>query len=615
MMQEKQVRLGVDDSKLKEVGGTTKKIYDDMIRSARSYTTSSKEVLRDLEEQIRLMEKRNKLEKDLAIQRAAPLKEFGGAKEQFQYANIVSGANASFKEGKMQVQLLRELIDTVKAAAKDEIKSNRDTVEKIVRKDKGLDRLGVTGDPEEALKRTLQREMLGELGEEEQTEKAKFKAFGKFGKGAEKASNVVAGVATSKNEIYAAAALLSMIPVVGQGLSQVANRLFSSAEGLGSSKERSAILNRKTIDQINKSDLLYEAKVVGELSGFNTKDVNDRWNLYKANAKRNLSFDERVNYIGAERMLGLSQGDIVNLMQSTRFGKSQDWYDIKTRKYTGTTNSEFVIARFQDIIDSQKKQQSLLPEMLNSFNMIAKTIGQSGFVNTATLSNNMASIYTKSGLEGEHFDRLTSSVQGLGNVQDPVSRSLLIRAFRRNNPNASLWEIQSMMESPFDHLKEVSSFFGDLEKQSGGKGSDMYRQVAYSLLKNSGTTRRDIDLFLKGDKSLSEILSPSELTTPENVNDWVSKKLSAGAESYASEMTKATKASDRFFEEYGDKAATIMYKSIEKLKSQVDKVFSIGDDQSIEKMKKEQYDNMKMAVSDGIADGFSRTKYNSWYGY
>jgi len=62
MSQDKKINVSVDDSGVSKLRQSANELARDMIRSSRAYSTSSKEVLKDLEDQIKAIEKRNKLE-------------------------------------------------------------------------------------------------------------------------------------------------------------------------------------------------------------------------------------------------------------------------------------------------------------------------------------------------------------------------------------------------------------------------------------------------------------------------------------------------------------------------------------------------------------------------
>ena len=586
-MQDKKLRISVEDSKLRDL----KRAANDMIRSSRQYTTSSKEVIRDLENQIKLIEKRNRL--DAEQQKLGLQTRFGaGEITKSQYTSQLQGVRTGSQEDKVQIQLLKEIIDTIQRTSKEEIREDRVTVEKTIRKDKSLNKLGITGDPQQALLRTIQKGILGDLGEEEQMEKAWFRAFGKFGKGAGRAFNTAAQLGTSKNEMYAVAAMLSMIPFAGQGMSNFAGRLFSSAEGVGLSKEKFGVLNRMGIGGVNNLGLIGTARDVGSLYGFNATDVVNRSNAYQGIGMRNVN--NIPSLLGAERMLGLSQGDISGIYGATRHSKF-------AYASGGKTDVEQVIATFNQYLRETKQQQAVLPEVLRTFNMVASQIGQSGYVDQNILSTSIAGISSASGLKGQHLQRFIGGVQGLGGTQNPMTRSLMMRAFRQMNPNASLWDIQTMMESPMEHLGEVSKFMGNIEGMAGGKGG-AYKQILYSIFKDSGLNRRDIDLVTGGGKSLRDILSSK--TTEGDIY----KETQLGAGKYVSEMTKSTKAWDRAFEEYGDKAAQYVSSALSKVKEVVDDVLST-DSQDYKKRKQEEFENMKKAVSDGLDEGLKKYSY------
>lgn len=592
MSQNKEINFSVNDKDLRGKIGAT---MDDMIRKSRQYTNSSKEVTRDLKEQISYLEKKARLEKDMSLFKARELREYGGLKEQREANFIASSANDKYKNDRLIINLLKEQLDAINATSKNEIRENRNEVSKIVEADKSLNRLGVKGDPAENYKRLLQRDILGQLGKEEQEEKSTFQRYKKFGKDGGEVFNKASNVAVSRNEMYAVAAAVSLMPWIGQGLGNIANRLFSSAEGIAKGKETRAVLERTSISDINSRDIAGRAKDIGKYYGMNAQDIIDRENAYIMASKRSQS--DLYGLIGAERKLGLSQGDITSLYGATRHTKGvmvggEAYPDIQV-----------AIANMNKYLRESNQNQAVLPELLNSYKTIASQISQSGYVNNDELSLRLTGIAGASGLTGQHLDRLLTGVGGLANTKNPLMRGMMMESFRKQNPNASLWEIQTMMESPFEwyNLDAMSGFMKDFEKRTGG--GDYYKQALYTLFSESGLNRRDVDNILSGGKSLGDVLGAKG----SNADTWT--ELHAGAEEKVSEMTESQKKFDAFFQKWGDKAAELTDKMIDKMTEGMDMLFGDGAEDKQRAAEEAHYKRLETAVTKGIKEGMKNKTY------
>ena len=144
---DKKIRIGVDSSEAKGFQGQLRKdaenLAREMIRSARAYSTSSKEVLKDIEDQIKAIEKRNRLDADFRKTRLESVKDKISPE---QFSTQKSNLNRDFREYQIQTNLLRDLIDTIKSTSKEEIREDRKGVYKRISKSKSVDKLGISGD-------------------------------------------------------------------------------------------------------------------------------------------------------------------------------------------------------------------------------------------------------------------------------------------------------------------------------------------------------------------------------------------------------------------------------------------------------------------------------------
>ena len=154
-MADKTVNIGIkgDSSEFRR---EAEQLARDMIRSSRQYSTSSKEVLKDIEDQIRAIEKRNKLDAEFKRIRLESLRERGDVSGK-QYTQASRGLINEYREDQTQTRLLREIVEAIIKTSKDEIREDRATVEKTIRESKTIGQLGVTGDEKQALKETIQR--------------------------------------------------------------------------------------------------------------------------------------------------------------------------------------------------------------------------------------------------------------------------------------------------------------------------------------------------------------------------------------------------------------------------------------------------------------------------
>jgi hypothetical protein len=228
-MAEKKIRFSGEDnvspvfSKIKR---ESEELGRGLIRDARAYTTSGKETLAYIEQQIKAIERRSKLERESQMLQVESQKQRGMVSPEAAQQKIQE-IKLSSKEDEQQVTLLRELIETIKASSRKEIAEDRKGVETQIKSDKRLEQLSPKGDELEILKRTLQRQQLGDVKYEEQEEKDRFSGVKSA---AQKVGAVGSMAAGSQNEFYMAAAVFSFIPFIGGALSSLTQRALGAVQ-------------------------------------------------------------------------------------------------------------------------------------------------------------------------------------------------------------------------------------------------------------------------------------------------------------------------------------------------------------------------------------------------
>lgn len=493
-MQDKQVRISVEDKKLKELGRFAEEMASESIRNARSLSTSSKEVLRDLEDQIKAKEKLNKL--DSENQRTKSRAAFSaGITTRPQLRSELSGIDSADKDNKMTITLLRGIIDEIKTTSKNEIRADRIGVEKTIRKDSGVNKLGTTRDTSLELKRTIQQGLLGDIGEEEATQKGRFKQFGKFGQGAGRTFNTAASIGTSKNALYAGAAILGLTPVIGAGLSQVTNRFLSAGETAESSMSNWGFAN------------------MGNKEGFDTE-----W--------------KKIKKEGTYSDLGISPSDVTNrkaeLKKTIGAGFSGDIYEtMAAEKFVGKGNTSQLasVSRYGQgdinkvlrVLEAGNKSTTRLTEDIGTYVQASnQALTISSKVDEASLAKTIVGVSKATGLTGRHVGQVSGAIQGMGKTSNPIVKAMMMRAFRKENPNASVFDIQAMMEDPLANFdKGGGRYFEDLKKQTGG--GDFYKQSIYSSL-NGDVSKSLIKEIFDGGGDIADIVEKTKKVKESDIN-------------------------------------------------------------------------------------------------
>jgi len=226
-MADKKVRFSAEENVspiINKLKRDSEELGRGLIKDARAYTTSGKETLAYIEEQIKAIERRNRAEKQGRLLAIEAEKQRGVISPE-KYKSQVSQIGFESKTDEQQVTLLRELIDTVKNTSRREIVEDRKGVDKQLIASKTIDKLDPKGDELSILKETLQRQQLGDVKDQEREEREKFSGRAI----AERVNQAGSMVAGSRNEFFMAAAIAGMIPLIGGAISSLMQRALGDA--------------------------------------------------------------------------------------------------------------------------------------------------------------------------------------------------------------------------------------------------------------------------------------------------------------------------------------------------------------------------------------------------
>jgi len=124
---------------------------------AKKQATSSRELIKLMNEEISAIEKRNKLNKEQRELEARQKPGNTGVMGKTQLAKDLQKISIESKEDKLQTDLLKQILDATLKTSTAEITANRDAVKSKISSDKEIDTME---DHEQALKQTFQKQML-----------------------------------------------------------------------------------------------------------------------------------------------------------------------------------------------------------------------------------------------------------------------------------------------------------------------------------------------------------------------------------------------------------------------------------------------------------------------
>lgn len=458
MADEKKIQVGIGGGEevinyMNRLKKEAASYFDTMVRASRNYTTSGKEVSADLDAQIKKFEKLKSIEIERRASERKLFYESRGELSKGVESTIHERAAKEKEELKLQASLLRELIDTVKDTAKQEIRENRHGVEEQIKTSKTVGRLAPRGDSETILKETLQREMLGGIKEDEQKEEAWFNRAG------QKSNQAMVAVAGAKNEFALLAGALAAIPVVGQGVAALAGRALSATEGYQKSYSSAYGVTGMGWQGFGAGNGALGITMEGAI-GEGSSLSRQRGGAY---ARRNA-----INSLMMQRGMGLSQSDVYGVERTLR-GSNTAGIDVVTGMTAGLEKTGAI----------SKGDYSLVPEYL-------RILAQTSQEQLNTLGKVDVGVNEKMVLGLSQLDEsfknpdvlqgvLNSIRGGLTNAATPQAEALQYSVLSKMNPNASWFDIQKMREQPSpEYLKSV---LGELQRMSGGVNDEYFTNI------------------------------------------------------------------------------------------------------------------------------------------
>lgn len=523
-----------------------------LIRGARDFSTSGKEVIKYLEEEIKLIERRDQLNaRARKVTSEADYNRKMARTPEYMQGGVTKEYKADqqkiTEEGRLdalQVDLLRELIDTVKQTAREEIREDRKTVEEKLGKDKSVGRLGIGDDEDEleALKKTLQYEGIGNVKESETSEKNRFK----FGAAAGRGFNAAANVGTQPNEFFMMAAILAMIPIVGAGLSQIGGKAFASAQEYETSTGAYGGITGESI---------------ASHSGWKTGALGSGYNKYGLSASqatdRGVAFARARGEMGPDfwgsmeantkmiKGFGLSEGD---LLQNEKLGRGG--------RFLGSAVPMNLYSSLLDQNLMKGEDTSLLPEYLQLMNQLGQQ--QIEVLGSIDQGVNTKMITAIAGMGGsmanpENLKRLIPSFQqGLSRPVNAGVRALQLHTLQQANPSMSLLELEMQQEKGLAGMdgEYLNKFLGVLKTRGGG-GRDMFiRNIAGAFGTSLNIASEVADGFTRGDLNPKQMKSLMEKGVDKSGN--ISKSLEDRATGNTGELAKSTAFISTFFQNHGE---------------------------------------------------------------
>lgn len=466
---------------------------------------SAKEAVRNYEQQISLIEKKNRLEKEAArvqaertrdrdLTTATSAKEQEAAKSKF--SDTVKQINDGSREDKIQTDLLRELIRTVRHTADQEIRQDATNSD---RESDDLERL-LQGEDSTAFRSVADR-LREERTPEEREEQSRIASGGAV---------VAGGAAKVANSGSGTGAIQSTLDSIGKGpiLGTIAGLVAVAVAGLNiraqreQSAEMVAALTGASARGIEESGLggtdFFGGYGPATLGVAREQFLqNNLPASMRAAGTANNSYARAMAGLELEKAWGLSEGTAGSMTRLGRVTGGPDSHKMANSIYSSMYGTGALGANNTDM----SRMQDMISGLVN--------FGESQLMR-AGVTNDPTTLRFRRGLEriGGRFTRddyamqtVQSVNQGLASEGSAEARAIKFDVLRRQNPNKSFFELQTEMEKGVSSkgylegmLNFVKSTGGDLNSQS----------LLFDSLTGGQVRKRDITDMLKGELPIED---------------------------------------------------------------------------------------------------------------
>lgn len=466
---DKTVRIGVDSSEAKNFQSSMRResenLAREMIKSARSYSTSAKEVIRDIEDQIRAIEKRNKLDKEF---QSARLESVKGNISENQYSSTKARISTEYRQDQVQTKLLREIIDTIKVTSKEEIREDRKSVYERVSKSRTVGKLGVSGDELGALKETLQQDIISDLNQSEQGQKGGFN-IGRFGSNALMYSSAaregdLSGLAMMGGGNMLRGAASNPYLLAGAGAAMFLGSVFKANKDIASNLRDYSITTQTPVSEIFSARRGFQGEGFAKMGMTVEEGLSGSTGFIRSTGGRALTKDQLIGLAGITKSRDVSSDLLSQTLGFSRYGDQGSLVTV-------IGNLEETIRKTSDTDEDFKRRLVQLPEMMNVYNSLASQILQTtGSVNQSSLSGFIGGVSQSFGVEGVNLQRYSTGLRrAMGNTGNPYISAIQSKIIRQLNPNLSNQDLYQkfleVQEDPTSDAGYMKSMYSEMQKR------------------------------------------------------------------------------------------------------------------------------------------------------
>jgi len=507
---------------------SAKKMGSQLVENTKNM--NGKDAIRSINEQIAAMERLNKIRREAALNKLGSERTSGAISES-EHKNSSRAANNGFNKKQLEIELLKNILEQLRQGARNEIVSDSRGNDRIIQENR---RAGLEGD-NDALMRSNFQEV---FSNEESPQENKGLISGRVGR---VANDTIAGAAGNENEMFAAAALAGLIPVIGEGLANFYNKALNEAQEYQTSRGSVQSMSTETF----KDDRF------GQRFGVKMADYNSEFLEPATRATGNFSDGRKAgeDALLINKAMGVDKSTIFSGMENLRTSDNKSVMDSANAMQTTLERVGVVKSGdFTKLGEYLEINNRLLGSQLDSLDKIS--------------SDTNTRLITGLSSMGGSFEnpRVAESVAGsidssLKNPSNDFIKAMQFDVLSRKNPNASVFEIMKMRSQGIQN-KDFATGMIDSAIGAGGSESDIMLR-ATQMLGMQGKEEQ-VERLIKSRMGGKGIYS--DLSKDENLR----KELKGRAGEVTPELSRRTAEMNDSFASGGDKLSKSLDETLNK---------------------------------------------------
>lgn len=242
-------------------------------------------------------------------------------------------------------------------------------------------------------------------------------------------------------------------------LAGIGTNLFRNYQGRWERARDVAIVSGRTVKQVS-GDVGKGRGLFSQL-GFDDEEIYQVMGSQQQSAGRSLYTRDVLQGIIRGRLFNVDSNRYNELLRLGRYS-SGDAIGVAGRAASMAKSRWGSPLRSDEILDVYQQ-------------MAQRELSVTGRVNAEANLGTISTIMNTSGAQGQQLGRIVNALQNIGQTSSPTGKALLQKAAAEFlGPDASMWDIQKLIENPMSNPEFLNSYMRMVERAGGGKDATKF---------------------------------------------------------------------------------------------------------------------------------------------